>query len=213
VHRRNFNAEDLAMELDNFLSHIERGEIPPGPPRCATGSDYPGYGEMSLGFNGRTECTKRGMWAIVEKQWVAKLAKWIGDRKCLEVMAGAGWLAKALDNHGVDITATDDYSWDGNQHSLDMERVYPVQQAPAIDAVTSTGADVLIISWPPYGSRDIIDICSQWGSERPVVYIGEEGGCNAPGEFFDNFEITGTGIHLPRWYGLHDQIMIGHYNG
>jgi len=195
------------MEIDNFLSFIDRGEIPPKPPGCT----MMGRQGLDIGFDGRSECIKRGMWAIVERQWVRKLAEWIDGRNCLEVMAGAGWLAKALDDEGVGIIATDDYSWDGNQHPVNMTRVHPVQCTPAIDVVASPEPDVLIISWPPYGSSDIIDICSRWGPDRPIVYIGEEGGCNAPEEFFDNFEITGPDIHLPQWYGLHDQIMIGHY--
>jgi len=196
------------MKLNDFIGCISRGEIPPKPPERLNGEDW----ERSL--DGRRECISRGMWAMVEQTWTQELADWIGNRDCLEIMAGAGWLAKALFNKGVAITATDDYSWDGNQHSKDMKRVHPVSLMHSIDAVLLPVAEVLIVSWPPYGGSDIIDACRLWGPERPVVYIGEGvGGCNAPEEFFKYFDTSeDPGIHLPTWWGLHDQVMIGYYN-
>lgn len=195
------------IDLDTFVEHIERGEIPPGPPHCV----YDGYDYSYEGMVGRKECVKRGMWAIVEQGWVSNLSKWVGNRKCLEIMAGAGWLSKALNDKGVDVIATDDYSWDGNQHSPDMVRVYPVECVSAVDAVASPEPEVLIVSWPPYDNRDIIYACRRWGTERPVVYIGEEGGCNAPNEFFRYFHIEDE-IGIPQWYGIHDRLIIGKYD-
>ncbi|MBS4199128.1 hypothetical protein KHA93_05595 [Bacillus sp. FJAT-49732] len=49
------------------------------------------------------------MFANVTVDWVHHLAKWIGTRKCLEVMAGYGYLARLLNYFGVDIIATDNY--------------------------------------------------------------------------------------------------------
>ena len=43
----------------------------------------------------------------VFRKWTNPLAKFIGDRKVLEVMAGNGMLAYTLKRSGIDIIATD----------------------------------------------------------------------------------------------------------
>ena len=47
------------------------------------------------------------MWSLVDSVWTRDLADWIDQRICLEVMAGASWLAKALSAHGSSLVATD----------------------------------------------------------------------------------------------------------
>ena len=160
----------------------------------------------------RSQATRRGMWAIVDMTWTKKLADWIGNRKVLEVMAGAGWLAKALHDHGVEIVATDNGVWD-KRHE-EMKRVFDVQRLGGLASVRRyPGSEILIISWPPYNSYSICRICSEWGPDRPIVYIGEGvGGCNAPDRFWKHFQEDESDlIYLPQWWGIHDNLMIGKY--
>lgn len=49
---------------------------------------------------------------LLAKDWLVPLAKWIGSRKCVELMAGCGSLSYVLSQEGVDITPTDNGSWD-----------------------------------------------------------------------------------------------------
>jgi len=207
------------IPLKKFLSYLDTGIIPDSPPiipdspplytsRYGRGLNYP----IAV-YQARKEATQRGMWAIVDKLWTKQLADWIGDRWVLEVMAGAGWLAKALMQHGIKVIATDSGEWNEMPHDK-MKFVFPVQQIDGLTAVRkwTHASDVLIISWPPYGDMDICEICHQWGSEKPIVYIGEgEGGCNAPDEFWRNFRYEETEIPLMAWPGLHDGVFIGHY--
>lgn len=150
---------------------------------------------------------------MVDLHWTKVLADWIETRKVLEVMAGGGWIAKAMHKHGVEIIATDNFSWAGVQHK--EQPVFPVECLGAIEAVEKyCVAEVLLISWPPYESRDIIDVCNAWRTKRPIIYIGEGyGGRNAPEEFFDHFkEIENTpSIPMQRWSGLNDYVEIGHW--
>ena len=44
---------------------------------------------------------------------IHRLARLIGKRSCVEIAAGDGTLFRFLRAMGVDITATDDYSWTG----------------------------------------------------------------------------------------------------
>ena len=48
---------------------------------------------------------------IITKKLCRALAKFIGDRKVLEVMSGLGCLAKGLRDEGVDIKATDNFTY------------------------------------------------------------------------------------------------------
>jgi hypothetical protein len=200
------------IPLNEFIEHVRAYRVPPASPIIPSWRGRLRYGEPDP-WAARDIVIKYGMWAIVDMQWTRRLSGWIGSRSCLEIMAGAGWLARALSDHGVRIIATDNQSW--NEQHANMKHVYPVGQLSAINAVTkySATADILIVSWPPYEGMDICRACAAWGSERPIAYIGEGvGGCNAPNEFFHLFEIEER-INIPQWDGIHDYLMIGHYGG
>lgn len=191
--------------MSHIVSCVSRGEIP---------IDADGYHDPDEAPDGiphpKFYCHQRGMWAIVDLTWTRKLADWIGNRKALEVMAGAGWLAKALRIHGVDIVATDNYSWDCDYHPR-MVRVTEVLKMDGEEAVnTYKEADVLIMSWPPQ-TMDAYRIAEAWGTKRPIVYIGEErGGCTAEDTFHRHFKPEKT-IFIPRWRGNSDYLQIGHW--
>lgn len=152
------------------------------------------------------------MWAIVDMQWTGFVAKWIGSRKCLEVMAGAGWLAKALNDHGVIIKATDDHSWDIKHKNI--KRVFPVENIEAIKAIEKfPDSEVLIISWPPYNEPEAYETIKIWGNDRPIVYIGEWDGCTADKQFHNHFrEDKRYAFSIPSFPNLHDHIYIGYYH-
>ena len=201
------------VDTTTYLEHIKNGTVPPEPPRVASsrGNTYL-TGSSMESYKYRDECIARGLWTVIDRVWTAKLAGWIGNRTVLEIMAGAGWIAKALTELGINVTATDDFSW-SDQHSK-MELVFPVQKKDAAVACLHSNADILLVSWAPYGDEAICRACEVWGSDRPIIYIGEsEGGCNAPDEFFEHFkELTDAPeIPLMSWWGLHDGCFIGFY--
>jgi hypothetical protein len=68
----------------------------------------------------------------------------IASRSCLEIGAGDGTLTRFLENHGVQLTATDDHSW---KNSVD----YPewVKRLDARVALATYNPEVVICSWPP----------------------------------------------------------------
>ena len=199
------------MKTTDFIVCLDRQEIPPEPPRCQRWRDI--YDRStSPPTDWREECTKRGMWALVYRSWVRELAAWISGRLVLEVMAGRGWLARALAEEGVSIIATDDNSWD-DRHSKSGP-VFTVAKEDALQAIVDIDADVLIMSWPPYGDEVATEALATWGEGRPVVYIGEErGGCNAPDSFWQHWreDKSAPEVPLAQWDGLHDVVCIGHY--
>jgi hypothetical protein len=209
------------MKLENYLKDIERKKVPSQPPDGLTsgGWDFSFKGDdLMRMWEGRRACNEKGLWIVIDKIWTKRLAKWIGNRKCLEVMAGAGWLAKALSEHGVEIIATDNFSWDGQQHG-DLVTVFDVEKIDAVDAVAKHSADILIVSWPPYDDQTICNVCDLWnvcevmGEEKPVIYIGEGwGGCCAPDLFWEHYEYDDSlNFPMKSWHGIHDHVHVGHY--
>jgi len=201
----------IMISLESFLTYIREYKIPPSPPEGSSsmGSIGVNYKETD---NAREECTDRGMWAIVDKVWTKQLADWIGGRGVLEIMAGAGWLAKALSDYGVNIIATDSGGWD-KRHSK-MKLLFPIEKLEGGQAIKKyQNAEILLVSWPPYGDHTICKICKEWGGLRPIIYIGEGYiGCNAPSEFFDNFASEKSiNFSLMSWPTIHNCVSIGYY--
>lgn len=197
------------METKEFFKLVVNGTVPDEPPDCASPFGRK-YTYDIHDWEHRHEVAKNyGMWAIVDKIWTKQLADWIGNKSVLEVMAGSGWLAKALIEHGINIVATDNNSWKHNERA-----VFPVIGEDARISVENRKADILIVSWPPYEDDKILEICEKWGNKKPIVYIGEDaGGCNAPNEFFDYFEVINPHPHigLLSWPGIHDSVQIGYW--
>jgi hypothetical protein len=89
----------------------------------------------------------KGIYCFYSRRLISQLAAIIGDRPCLEIAAGDGTLSRFLAARGVDITATDDYSWSGSV-------AYPddVQHLDAVKALRTHRPRVVVCSWPPAGN-------------------------------------------------------------
>lgn len=190
--------------------------IPETFPTIDTG-DY--AKDMMDSYYQRREWTKKGMFAFVSQDWTKPLAKWIGTRKCLEVMAGAGWLAKALKDEGVDIIASDNHTWGRKQEWV---LVTDVIEEDATISVTNHGEfrDILIMSWP-YMDDHAYMAAKQMYIQNPkalILYIGEtEGGCTANEKFFEHFEpildpqFEQAVENFKSWDGIHDYPYLGKF--
>lgn len=89
----------------------------------------------------------KGIYCFYSKPLVIALAKLIGDRSCLEIAAGDGTLSRFLKDAGVDVTATDDYSW---EHSVRYSDA--VLREKARSALRARRPQVVVCSWPPAGN-------------------------------------------------------------
>ena len=196
--------------LHEFMDAIARQAIPNCAPDFSS-MDVMESDEIDLAIYQARRRTQRkyGMWSMVDSLWTRDLADWIGERICLEVMAGAGWLAKALTEHGVQLIATD---YDAKAKWGKRSSVHPIKPLDACTAVAShPEAEVLLVSWPPYNDAEIESLAEAWGSAHPIIYIGEaHGGCTATESFCTHFQVTKR-LKIPQWPGLHDEVMIGYY--
>lgn len=147
---------------------------------------------------------------IVDKQWTKKLSAWIGNRKCLEIMAGKGTISKALQDNGVNIIATDDYSWKG---SFNFDNLFTdVEKIDCLSAIEKyKDRDIIIMSWA------YMDDTSYWVVQKLktinpnaiLISIGEGyGGCTDSCEFFDLIEDHENlfDFNIPSWNDIHDYL-------
>ncbi len=211
-----------------YVMSVERGEIPDLP---IAGSNKgragkPGFNFAAFAYRDRlfkvrdSLITEFGLHIIIDKAWIRRLAEWIGDRTCLEIMAGAGWLAKGLFDAGVDITAADDFSWEEDDFyrpcNVRGMRPFDVLRYDAVAACRGfADRDILICSWPPKGADLFHRACNEWGPDRTVVFIGEgQGGHTADDNFFERFREQDDPVEIPyySWQGIRDRVRIGTYN-
>lgn len=155
-------------------------------------------------------------YAIVSRDWVKPFAKWIGKRKCLEIMAGKGALSYALRNEGKSIISTDNYGW----QQFDFSSLWTeVEKIDAISAIEKYGKDVdiIIMSWcymDDLGYRCLMKM-REVNPNAVMVYIGEPmGGCTGNDELYEEMEIIpdkkidNVNRVFPSWYGIHDRLYL-----
>ena len=154
---------------------------------------------------------------MLSEDWVKPLAKWIGDRPCLEIMCGNGYLSYALSKYGCNIKATDNYSW--NKEFEKMGSIYPVENLDCIAAIEKYGKNVkfIICSWPYMDSNAYRSLMKmrEINPKCRMIYIGEEfGGCTANNDFFNNIEecyvkgFEDAVGNYRRWQSIHDSIVL-----
>ena len=202
--------EQELLSGQEYIDHLARGEIPPLP-ISGTGVRR-GTCHGVEQFMARNIITSKfNCWPIIDNRWTKQLSDWIGDRSVLEIMAGSGWLTKALHNHGAKV-----YPTDANSHNKVFQRAMPVKQLGAIKSVKKycSQVDVLLVSWP-YMDDVLVNALQHWDSNKPIIYIGEKkGGCTASDAFFNGFQPTNEGnkIQMHRYTRINDSVQIGYFN-
>lgn len=163
-----------------------------------------------------------GSYVFVARNWVQLLARWLRQWKVLEIMSGTGLLAAALQAEGVDVIATDDFSWRWKPELRGWQVDHThVEELTARDAVLKYGKErpVLLCSWPPMTDEftEAALLHRSLRDDALVVYIGEgEKGCTANDRFFAHFqqidvpEIQEVNKVYPRFRGIHDFVQVGY---
>lgn len=161
-----------------------------------------------------------GMYGFVSWKWVNPLVEWINGRKVLEVMAGKGWLSHALRLKGVDVIATDNFTWLNERNWGD-----PLTDIIEEDAVTSIElfgdqVNIIIMSWP-YMDNTAFQVLKKIHEVNPsalIVYIGEYYGCTADEEFHQKFDeiedekFSNVINNYQSWNIIRDRPFLGKYN-
>lgn len=167
---------------------------------------------------------KFGMFGFVSWRWINPLAEWINGRKCLEIMAGRGWLSHALQIKGVDIIATDDFSWHAKEEfSTWKDTVTTVEKLNAVDAITKygQGVDIMLVSWP-YIDKTAFHSLKKLYEVNPntlFIFIGEwNTSVCANKDFFNSYQLI-EDPHFQRvsryyqsWACMNDRMYLGKFS-
>lgn len=197
------------MVLASYFRRLNRRELPEVyPPEVSMPSPFLDYY--------RSAFIQLMGYSLVCRSWVRPLAQFIGSRKVLEIMSGTGALAKALEDEGVDIIATDDFSW----KATFAGQWTKVEKRSALSAVKKYGrsVDFIIMSWP-YLDDMALKSLEKMRSINPdcrLIYIGEpKGGCNANDGFFsravlDEYDraLEPVRQEYPCWHSFNDTVCL-----
>lgn len=210
--------QDLEKEEQNYnidvtesiIEQVWKKQIPESYPNSMLNSYS--FGKYDL----RDKFIKQMGFSLLSLDWIIPLSKWIGNRKCLEIMSGTGSLSYALKQQGIGIKATDDFSWDGQNNWNDQKNYWTeIENIDAVEAVKKYGKDIdiVVMSWP-YMDDVAYRVLKTMRKVNPkclMIYIGESlGGCTASDEFFDSIievedkVFNETIKNYKRWWGIYD---------
>ncbi|MEI7842325.1 MAG: hypothetical protein WCI39_04765 [Gallionellaceae bacterium] len=86
----------------------------------------------------------KGIYCFYSQPLIEALLGMINGRKCLEIGAGDGTLSRFLKKQGVELTATDNHSWNKSMQYPDW-----ILKMDARESLTTFSPEVVICSWPP----------------------------------------------------------------
>lgn len=173
-------------------------------------------------FQLREAYTKVGMIGFVSWRWVNPFIHFINGRKCLEIMAGKGWLSHALRLKDVNVIATDNFSWRENYERWkdNLNTLTDIENLDAVDAIEKYGAevDIVICSWPEPNETAFkaLKKLNEINPNAVFVFIGEASAetC-ADMDFYDHYNIIKNdkfqvaAENYQSWYGFPDHLLLG----
>lgn len=131
---------------------------------------------------------RKGIYCFYSSRFVKRIAALVGERPCLEIAAGDGTLSRFLSDRGVELNASDDYSW-ARHISFDES----VERLDARAALRRHQPAVVVCSWPPPGNDFEADVFRTPTVETYVVITSrsraDAGNWNAY-EDQDQFQMT-----------------------
>ena len=154
-------------------------------------------------------------WFLFGQEWLDDIARIVRGRHVLELFAGNGWVARLMQQRGVDWLATDVKP--GNDWVVE----YDVEQFPQNFLESSWyldyDFDIIFASWIPYGSA-LDALIASYG--KPMIVVGEGfGGCTGSEEFWAKYGAAYVtevypGFHdVPQWDGIHDGTWLVNWPG
>lgn len=86
----------------------------------------------------------QGIYCFYSKTLIRELAMMIGSKACLEIAAGDGTLSRFLKGQDIQITATDNRSWNFSINYPDI-----VLNCGAKEALQAYNPEIVLCAWPP----------------------------------------------------------------
>jgi hypothetical protein len=148
-------------------------------------------------------------WTITDPDTVAFVVKHCGP-SVVDPLAGSGYWAWLLGQHGVDVAASDLKPGASIWHRHGVHLPVVGQEGPL--AVRLAGPErTLLLSWPPYDEPVGAELVEAYQGDR-IVYIGEGPyGCCGDDRMWQLLKAGWAEVasHRPvQWYGLRDWVTV-----
>ena len=152
---------------------------------------------------------KHFSFSVPDKKSIEKITKFIGKDKVLEIGAGKGFHAYLLSLEGVDIVATDNYSWPAPTYGPNFMEIKKIDYKDALEKYKDR--NVLMMIWPPLEGSvggDMSHTALQNFKGNKIIYIGEEeDGATGTKKFFKmlkkDWKLVEQ-VNIPQFWGIHD---------
>lgn len=206
----NVSNEEVLKDVEGMIQKLNNRILP---------YDYPSWTEERFWQQLiiRDIFTEKIGFALISEKFIKKLAEWIGERKCLEIMSGTGALAASLKKEGVSCIATDNFSW--GEWNFTQNYWTEIENIDCLDAIEKYAkeVDIVIMSWCPM--EDIgYEALMKMREVNPnliMLMIGEgEGGCTGSNLLYENLivieheETMKLNEVFRCWDGIHDRVWI-----
>ena len=215
-----FNFKEKAAKYSNAIGLLKQHNIPEAwTPKMEDSYSWEDACLDEGSMLARDDVIHFAGYCFLSNNWLRPLASWIGTRKCLEIMGGSGALSKGLQNFGVDIRCTDDFSW-SEQHKWWYEHPWTsVEQIGAVEAIQKYGKEVELVlcSWPYTDDACYHSLMSmrEINPTAMMIYIGEgAGGCTVDEKFFEtaivvpDSEFQNAVREYRSAYCIHDRLVL-----
>ncbi|GIE35938.1 hypothetical protein Ait01nite_089830 [Actinoplanes italicus] len=160
-------------------------------------------------FTARHDLVSEYAWTITDPATVAFVVEHCGPQ-VVDPLAGSGYWAWLLGQHGIDVAASDLKPGASQWHSHGVHLPVVNEEGPI--AVRATGPErTLLLSWPPYSDPIGARLVQVYRGDR-IVYIGEGPyGCCGDDDMWERLESGWTEVasHRPvQWHGLRDWVTV-----
>lgn len=210
-----YGSERICPYIEN-IAMLKHHTIPAAYPGVSEESSHT-LGKESLIF--RDLITSLSGCVFLSYEWIKPLARWIGPKKCLEIMAGSGSLSYGLQQCGVDIIATDDYSYGNVQKKwFDNNQWVDVKKVECVEAIKQFGQerDIVLCAWPEQTDRAYYSLLKmrEINPKAMMIYIGEFYGATADENFMRTVKLVNDEQFeeiikkYKRCYGIYDNLFL-----
>ena len=144
------------IDFKKILELIDKKEIPNNFDNLKDNVYRFNLEKITQNYIFREQCINKIGYVLLSHNLINALAVYLKNKKCLEVMAGCGSISKCLKDKGIDIIATDNYSWNNHCWFNKNNNWCDIENIDCVKAIQKYGQsiDYIIMSWPPYDSPE-----------------------------------------------------------
>ena len=136
------------IDFKKILELIDKKEIPDNFDNLKDNVYRFNLDEITQNYIFREQCINKIGYVLLSHNLINALAAYLKNKKCLEVMAGCGSISKCLKDKGIDIIATDNYSWNNHCWFNKNNNWCDIENIDCVKAIQKYGQsiDYIIIS-------------------------------------------------------------------